>query len=90
MLLSPGIVLPGMDKQDQVNKNREMAKLRMRLRWTQARAVAFKNRYMETLDEKDHMHKMYEEATGKLKELLVSKGNEVVNLKKQLSAQGGQ
>lgn len=67
-----------------------MAKLRMRLRWTQVRVVAFQNKYMETMVESDHMNKKYEEASVKLKELLVSKGIEVLNLKKQLSTKGGQ
>lgn len=74
--------------QDQVDNGKEMAKLRMRLKWTHAREVTFKNRYMEVMNESDHMNKKYEEAAAKLKERLVSKGTEVLNLKKQLSTKG--
>ncbi|XP_024923871.3 kinesin-like protein KIN-7O isoform X3 [Ziziphus jujuba] len=73
---------------DQVDNGKEMAKLRMRLKWTHAREVTFKNRYMEVMNESDHMNKKYEEAAAKLKERLVSKGTEVLNLKKQLSTKG--
>ncbi|KAF3451459.1 hypothetical protein FNV43_RR07554 [Rhamnella rubrinervis] len=76
--------------EDQVNKSKEMAKLRMRLRWTQVRVVAFQNKYMEAMNESDHMNKKYEEAAVKLKERLVSKGLEVLNLRKQLCSKGGE
>ncbi|EXC19622.1 Centromere-associated protein E [Morus notabilis] len=78
------------DFEDQVNSNKEMAKQRMRLRWTQKKLDAFRDRYAEMVKESDHMNKKYEEAAGKLKERLASKGIEVLNLKKQLLAANGQ
>ncbi|PON38650.1 Kinesin-like protein [Parasponia andersonii] len=75
---------------DQVNNNKVESKLRMRLRWTQAKLDAFRDRYREIVEESNHMNKKYEEAAGKLKERLVSKGTEVLSLKKQLLASKGQ
>ena len=77
-----------MHKQDQVNTNKEMTKFRMRLRWTQAKLDAFRDRYRQMVEETDHMNKNYEAATGKLKERLASKGIEVLNLKKLLAVKG--
>lgn len=62
----------------------------MRLRGTQAKLDAFRNRYREVVEESDLMNKKYEEAAGKLKDRLASKGIEVLNLKKQLAAALGQ
>ncbi|XP_062111974.1 kinesin-like protein KIN-7O isoform X3 [Humulus lupulus] len=70
---------------DQVN-NKEVSKLKMRLKWTQAKLDAFRDRFREIVNETDHMNKKYEEAAGKLKERLASKGTEVLKLKKQLLA----
>ncbi|XP_062166470.1 kinesin-like protein KIN-7O isoform X1 [Alnus glutinosa] len=71
---------------DEVDNKKEMAKQRMRLRGTQAKLDAFRNRYREAVEESDLMNKRYEEAAGKLKDRLASKGIEVLNLKKQLAA----
>lgn len=62
----------------------------MRLRGTQAKLDAFRSRYREAMDESDLMNKRYEEAAGKLKDRLASKGIEVLNLKKQLATAMGQ
>ncbi|KAJ7976623.1 Kinesin-like protein [Quillaja saponaria] len=70
-----------------VNNSKEKAKLRMQIRGTQAQLDAFRVRYKEAIDESDLMNKKYEEAAGKLKDRLASKGIEVLNLKKQLAAQ---
>lgn len=58
----------------------------MRLRWTQAKLDAFRDRYRQMVKKSDQMNKEYKEASARLKELLVSKGKEVLNLKKQLLA----
>ncbi|KAI4348608.1 hypothetical protein L6164_009315 [Bauhinia variegata] len=70
---------------DEVENNKMKAKLRMRLRGTQAKLDAFRCRYKEALDESDLMNLKYEEAASKLKDRLASKGIEVLNLKKQLA-----
>ncbi|XP_010276627.1 PREDICTED: kinesin-like protein KIN-7O isoform X2 [Nelumbo nucifera] len=62
------------------------AKLRMRLRNTQAKLDAFRGRYKESVDEMIFMDKKFHEASEKLKEQLGSYGREVLELKKQLSA----
>ncbi|TQE05873.1 hypothetical protein C1H46_008556 [Malus baccata] len=71
---------------DQVENSIDKAKLRMRLRGAQAKLDAFRSRYKDALDESNHMNRKYEEATVKLKDLLASKGVEVLGLKKQLAA----
>ncbi|XP_075637404.1 kinesin-like protein KIN-7O isoform X3 [Castanea sativa] len=75
---------------DEVDNSKEKAKLRMRLRGTQAKLDAFRNRYMEAMKESDLMNKNFEEAAGKLKDQLASKGIEVLNLKKKLASTIGQ
>ncbi|KAB2631162.1 centromere-associated protein E [Pyrus ussuriensis x Pyrus communis] len=67
----------------------DKAKLRTRLRGAEAKLDAFRSSYKDALDESDHMNSKYEEATVKLKDLLASKGVEVLSLKKQLSAAKG-
>ncbi|XP_022147755.1 kinesin-like protein KIN-7O isoform X2 [Momordica charantia] len=74
---------------DEVQNGKEKAKLRMRLRGTQAKLDAFRIRYQEALDESDLMNRKFEEAAGKLKDMLASKGIEVLNLKKQLASVQG-
>ncbi|XP_056158283.1 kinesin-like protein KIN-7O isoform X5 [Syzygium oleosum] len=73
----------------EVNNGKEKAKLRMRLRWTQAKLDAMRYRCTEALNEQDLMNRKYEEASGKLKDRLASYGIEVLNLKKQLAAAKG-
>ncbi|XP_010056124.2 kinesin-like protein KIN-7O isoform X2 [Eucalyptus grandis] len=73
----------------EVNNGKEKAKLRMRLRWTQAKLDAMRYRCTEALNEQDLMNRKYEEASGKLKDRLASYGTEVLNLKKQLAAAKG-
>ncbi|PIN18320.1 Kinesin-like protein [Handroanthus impetiginosus] len=75
---------------DQINKNKEMAKLRMRLRGAQTKLDTFRVRYQESVDELEYMNRKYEEASTKLKKQLASYGSEVLNLKKQLVAFKGQ
>lgn len=60
-----------------------MAKLRMRLRGTQAKLDSFRCRYKEAIDESELTNKKY-------KDQLASKGLEVLNLMKQLAAAKGQ
>ena len=76
--------------QDGVRNNKEMTKLRMRLRGTQAKLDAFRGRYKEAIDESDLMNRKYEEGSGKLKSQLASKAMEVLSLKKELSASRAQ
>ncbi|XP_052877556.1 kinesin-like protein KIN-7O isoform X2 [Gossypium arboreum] len=71
---------------DHVNNGKEMAKLRMRLRGTQAQLDAFRYRYKKAMDESDIMNRNFEEASTNLKERLASKAIEVLNLKKQLAS----
>lgn len=73
-------------KQDEANHSMDKAKLRMRLRGTQARLDAFRFRYKELVDECDHMNRRFEEASRKLKDQLASSAIETLNLKKQLAA----
>ncbi|KAK7344962.1 hypothetical protein VNO77_15265 [Canavalia gladiata] len=75
---------------DEITNNKEMSKLRLRLRGTQAKLDAFRSRYKEAIDESVLMNKKYEEAARKLKDQLASKGIEVLNLMKQLAAANGQ
>lgn len=69
--------------------NKEAAKLRMRLRYTQIKLDTFRHRHKEALDEMDFMNKKYEAASTKLKDQLASYGIEVLKLKKQLAAVNG-
>ncbi|XVE60984.1 hypothetical protein DITRI_Ditri06bG0004400 [Diplodiscus trichospermus] len=71
---------------DHVNNGKEMAKHRMRLRGMQAQLDAFRYRYRKAVEESDMMNREFKEASTNLKEMLASKGIEVLNLKKQLAA----
>lgn len=71
---------------DEVINNKEKAKLRMRLRYTQLKLDVYRTRHKDALDELDLMNKKYEAASTKLKNQLASYGIEVLNLKKQLAA----
>ncbi|XP_023641305.1 kinesin-like protein KIN-7O isoform X2 [Capsella rubella] len=71
---------------DAAAENKEKAKLRMRLRGTQARLDAICLRHKQSVQELELMNRKFEEASAKLKEKLASKALEVVDLKKQLSA----
>ncbi|WJX13429.1 hypothetical protein P8452_03819 [Trifolium repens] len=71
---------------DKVTNTNETAKLRMRLRGTQAKLDAFRLRYKEAIDESASSKIKYREASEKLKDMLASQGLEVLNLKKQLAA----
>ncbi|KAM7524434.1 hypothetical protein LguiA_014336 [Lonicera macranthoides] len=70
---------------DEVNSNKEKAKLRMRLRGAQAKLDTIRIRYKESIDELDNMKGQYKAASAKLKDQLTSYGTEVLNLKKQLA-----
>ncbi|OVA18500.1 Kinesin [Macleaya cordata] len=69
---------------DTVSNINEKAKLRMRLRGSQAMLDAHRGRHKESLDEIVFMNKKFEEASTKLKERLATQGVEVLHLKKQL------
>lgn len=71
---------------DKLNNGKEKAKLRMKLRGTQAQLDAFRFRYQQAMEELDLMNRKFEEASANLKNRLASKGLEVLNLKKQLAA----
>ncbi|XP_019429712.1 PREDICTED: kinesin-like protein KIN-7O isoform X2 [Lupinus angustifolius] len=71
---------------DGVANSKDMAKLKMRLRGTQARLDAFRGRTEEAINELDLMNRKYVAASAKLKERLASQGIEILNLKKQLAA----
>ncbi|XP_039050278.1 kinesin-like protein KIN-7O [Hibiscus syriacus] len=73
---------------DHVNNGKDIAKLRMRLRGTQAQLDGFRYRYRKAINESDIMNRNFEEASANLKERLSSKAIEVLNLKKQLAAVG--
>ncbi|KAF5774627.1 putative plus-end-directed kinesin ATPase [Helianthus annuus] len=66
--------------------SRQSAKLRMRLHGAQTKLDSIRVRCKEQAQEKEYMHKQFEEATMKLKKELVSRGSEILNLKKQLVA----
>ncbi|XP_022883144.1 kinesin-like protein KIN-7O [Olea europaea var. sylvestris] len=74
---------------DQINYNKEKAKLRMRLKGAQTKLDTFRVRYKESVDELDYMNRKYDEASTVLKKQLASYGIEVLNLKKQLAAVKG-
>ncbi|KVH91733.1 Kinesin, motor domain-containing protein [Cynara cardunculus var. scolymus] len=61
------------------------AKTRMRLNGAQRKLDSIRMRCKEEMQEKDYMHKQFEDATTKLKSQLVSRGSEILNLKKQLA-----
>ncbi|KAK4771629.1 hypothetical protein SAY87_032161 [Trapa incisa] len=69
--------------------NRERAKLRIRLRWTQAKLDSFRERYVEATNERELMNRKYQEASTYLKGRLAQMGSENLNLKKQLAAAEG-
>ncbi|VYS56872.1 unnamed protein product [Arabidopsis thaliana] len=71
---------------DAAAENKEKAKLKMRLRGTQARLDAISLRYKQSVQESELMNRKFKEASAKLKEKLASKALEVLDLKKQLSA----
>ncbi|KAK2634402.1 hypothetical protein Ddye_029194 [Dipteronia dyeriana] len=71
---------------DEAYGSKEKAKLRMRLKGTQAQLDAFRLRYKQAVDESNVMNKKFEEASASLKDRLASKGIEVLNLKKRLAA----
>ncbi|KAK9664426.1 hypothetical protein RND81_14G041000 [Saponaria officinalis] len=71
---------------DGVQNGKERTKLRMRLRSTQAKLDAFRERYKDAIEEQEFMHKKFEEASTKLKDRLASYGLDNLNLKKQLAA----
>ncbi|XP_024996698.1 kinesin-like protein KIN-7O [Cynara cardunculus var. scolymus] len=70
---------------DEVKNSIEKAKTRMRLNGAQRKLDSIRMRCKEEMQEKDYMHKQFEDATTKLKSQLVSRGSEILNLKKQLA-----
>ncbi|XP_057785128.1 kinesin-like protein KIN-7O isoform X2 [Salvia miltiorrhiza] len=77
-------------RNDKVCKDLESAKLRMRLRNTQAKLDAFRNRYEELANEMDLMNQRYVEATRNLKKQIAEYGTQLLDLKKQLALSKGQ
>ncbi|KAJ9536971.1 hypothetical protein OSB04_029704 [Centaurea solstitialis] len=73
---------------DEVKNSIEKAKTRMRLNGAQRKLDSIRMRCKEEMQEKDYMHKQFEDATTKLKSQLVSRGSEILNLKKQLALKG--
>ncbi|KAI3505372.1 hypothetical protein L1887_27484 [Cichorium endivia] len=69
---------------DAVKNNIERCKLRMRLNGAQTRLDGMRVRCKEEKEEKEYMHKKFEDATNKLKEQLVSCRTENMNLKRHL------
>ncbi|XP_042054805.1 kinesin-like protein KIN-7O isoform X2 [Salvia splendens] len=78
------------DSQDRVGNDLARAKLRMRLRGTQAKLDALRVRYQELTSEMDFMNQRYEEASKKLKNQLSQYGKELLYVKKQLALTKGQ
>lgn len=72
-----------------MQNGKEKAKLRMRLRGTQAKLDAFRIRYQGAVDESDLMDRKYEKATADLKKKLASECIENLNLRKQLASVQG-
>ncbi|CAK7340219.1 unnamed protein product [Dovyalis caffra] len=77
-------------KNDEAINRKEKAKLKMRLRGTQAKSDAFHIRYKEAVNELEFMNRKYEVASKKLKDRLASYGIEILNLKKQIAASAEQ
>ncbi|PKI50859.1 hypothetical protein CRG98_028766, partial [Punica granatum] len=77
------------DNKEKTEDSKEKAKLRIRLRWTQAKLDAFRHRYTEVLNDRELMDRKYEEASAKLKGRLAESAVEVLNLTKQLAAARG-
>ncbi|KAG6427941.1 hypothetical protein SASPL_112189 [Salvia splendens] len=75
---------------DRVGNDLARAKLRMRLRGTQAKLDALRVRYQELTSEMDFMNQRYEEASKKLKNQLSQYGKELLYVKKQLALTKGQ
>ncbi|XP_047946706.1 kinesin-like protein KIN-7O isoform X1 [Salvia hispanica] len=75
---------------DRVGNDLLRAKLRMRLRGTQAKLDALRVRYQESMSEMDFMNQRYEEATRKLKNQLSQYGKELLYAKKELALTKGQ
>ncbi|XP_042515640.1 kinesin-like protein KIN-7O isoform X2 [Macadamia integrifolia] len=73
---------------ERMNNGKESAKLRMRLRATQAKLDACRGRHKEAVDEMGFMNRRFEEASAKLKGQLTSYGLEVLQLKKLLAVKG--
>lgn len=75
-------------RNDEVKNSIEKAKTRMRLKGAQRKLDSIRMRCKEEMQEKDYMHKQFEDATTKLKSQLVSRGTEILHLKKQLALKG--
>lgn len=64
--------------------NKEMTKLRMQLRSTQAKLDAFRGRYKEIVEERRIMDKKFEDASSVYKEKLRYFGNQLLLAQKKL------
>uniref|UniRef100_A0A1J3ET78 Kinesin-related protein 4 n=4 Tax=Noccaea caerulescens TaxID=107243 RepID=A0A1J3ET78_NOCCA len=74
------------ESKDAAADNKQKAKLKMRLRGTQARLDAICLRHKQSVKESEIMNRKFEEASAKLKDKLASKALQVLDLEKQLSA----
>ncbi|XP_076950142.1 kinesin-like protein KIN-7O [Bidens hawaiensis] len=75
---------PKNHNEDKAKNNMQSAKLRMRLHGAQTKLDSIRVKCKEQAQERDYMHKQFEEAAVKLKRELASRGSEILNLKKQL------
>ncbi|XP_076948894.1 kinesin-like protein KIN-7O [Bidens hawaiensis] len=75
---------PKNHNEDKTKNNMQSAKLRMRLHGAQTKLDSIRVKCKEQAQERDYMHKQFEEAAVKLKRELASRGSEILNLKKQL------
>ncbi|XP_010543512.1 PREDICTED: kinesin-like protein KIN-7O isoform X2 [Tarenaya hassleriana] len=71
---------------EEAGNNIMKAKLKMRLRGTQARLEAINLRYKQSVADSELMNSKFHEASAILKEKLASKALEVIDLKKQLAS----
>ncbi|KAI3828704.1 hypothetical protein L1987_02813 [Smallanthus sonchifolius] len=70
---------------NEVKNSIQSAKLRMRLHGAQKKLDSIRVKCIEKEEEKDYMHKQFEEASVKLKKQLASHRLEILDLKKQLA-----
>uniref|UniRef100_A0A7N1A6Y7 Kinesin motor domain-containing protein n=1 Tax=Kalanchoe fedtschenkoi TaxID=63787 RepID=A0A7N1A6Y7_KALFE len=73
-------------QKDRVTNMNEMAKLRMRLHWTQDKVEAVCRKFEDAIDESRLMDTKYKEAADKLKKRIASSTLKNMNLEKQLAS----
>ncbi|CAI9099661.1 OLC1v1036517C1 [Oldenlandia corymbosa var. corymbosa] len=75
-------------RMDEIISNKDKAKIRMRLHFTQRKLDAFRTRQKETLDEMNVMNTNYKSASDDLKKKLAFYAGEVLRLKGELAVVG--